>query len=135
MKLFEWMLNRINRTLEFLDACGILVIDEGNEKKLVSIVRTMKKANTIPDSISKYGFNNQTRDLPISRIIEDPLFKQSSGSYMIQLADFLAYGLLRHERPVANTHPTVQDAFTILDKCLIKNAFSKDPKKKGIIRT
>ena len=48
--LFEYMLNRINRTLEAKDSYGILVCDEGNENKLTSIVRRMKKENHIPSS-------------------------------------------------------------------------------------
>lgn len=135
MKLFEWMMNRINRTLQARNAVGILVCDEGNEQRLVSIVRSMKKTNKIPDSVSMYGYNNAARNIPLDRIIEDPLFKQSKGSYMIQLADFMAFGLLRHLRPAPNTHSEVKSAFEILDRCLIKQAFGACPLGKGIIRT
>lgn len=135
MKLFEWMLNRINRTLVSKNACGILVCDEGNESRLISVVRAMKKNNHIPSTVSRYGYNNESRNIPLDRIIEDPLFKQSKASYMIQLADFVAFGLLRNQRPAPNTHSLVQDAFNILDKVLVKKAFTNCPQKKGIIRT
>jgi hypothetical protein len=42
-KLFEWILNRVNRTLANKNCYGIFICDEGNEKKLISMVRKMKK--------------------------------------------------------------------------------------------
>ena len=135
MRLFEWMLNRINRTLEASSSFGVLICDEGNEGKLTSIVRKMKKENLVPDKVSYYGVNNQSRNLPLEKIIEDPLFKTSKSSYFIQLADLLAFALLRSEKPLdGSTLEQVRTAFDQLDKVLVKTAFARDPKKKGIIR-
>lgn len=133
MRLFERMMNRINRTLKAHDAFGVLVCDEGNEGKLITMVRKMKKHNIIPDMVAVFGVGG-TRNIPIDRIIEDPLFKASHASYFLQLADFLAFGLLRSETPHHNTHSYVKNAFDLLDTKLVKNAFASDPKKKGIIR-
>lgn len=135
MQLFEYMLNRINRTLEANDSFGVLICDEGNENKLTSIVRKMKKENHIPDRLDMYGFNGGRRDIPLERIIEDPLFKTSKSSYFIQLADFLAFSLLRNEKPLENsTLEAVQNAFEQLDTSLVKVAFRQDHRNKGIIR-
>lgn len=130
--LFERMLNRINRTLEASNAYGILICDEGNEKQIITQVRRLKKKNPIPHTrdLGKSG----SRDVPIDRIIEDPLFKSSHSSYFIQLADFVAYALLRCEHPTPTTLAKTRQAFDRLDKSLVKIAFARDPKKKGIIR-
>jgi uncharacterized protein (UPF0248 family) len=129
--LFDYMLNRINRALEDKNAIGILICDEGNENKLTSIVRKMKKSNHVP---SKYSHTGGRRDIPLHRIIEDPLFKTSKSSYFIQLADFVAFSLLRSEKPLPTTLGPVATAFNQLDQTLIKKAFRNDPKQEGIIR-
>ncbi|MCB9965132.1 MAG: DUF3800 domain-containing protein [Rhodospirillales bacterium] len=134
MKLFEYMLNRINRTLEAKNAYGVLVCDEGNENQMVSMTRAMKKHNVIPSDGYHRHFGVSSRNITLERIIEDPLFKTSKSSYFIQLADFIAFSLLRNEHPVENTKDNVKQAFENLDNCLIKEAFRKDPKGKGIIR-
>lgn len=134
MTLFEWMLNRINMKLEKDDAYGILICDEGNENKLTSAVRKMKKQNLIPQRVEYAGFGSYF-DIPLERIVEDPLFKTSKSSYFIQLADFVAFSLLRNEKPLeGSTLEPVRDAFNQLDQILVKQAFGRDPKQKGIIR-
>lgn len=45
-RLFEYMLNRLNRALEAQNAYGILICDEGKENKLTSMVRKMKKSQS-----------------------------------------------------------------------------------------
>lgn len=135
MRLFEYILNRINRTLETYNAYGILVCDEGNESSLVSIVRKMKKENIIPSSEYYRVSQDQLHyNVPLERIIEDPLFKTSKSSYFIQLADFIALGLLRNEKPLEKTLNKVQQAFNNLDKTLVRQACTKDHKNKGIVR-
>ena len=131
--LFEFMLNRINKKLEVQNATGILICDEGNENKLTSIVRKMKKQNHIPYNSSSSN-KTGTQDIPLDRIVEDPLFKTSKSSYFIQLSDFLAFSLLRNEKPLPNTQKKVKDAFNQLDKVLVKQATKKDKRNKGIVR-
>jgi hypothetical protein len=95
----------------------------------------MQKENHIPDRLDMYGFNGGKRNMPLERIIEDPLFKTSKSSYFIQMSDFLAFSLLRNEKPISgSTQPRVSCAFEQLDKTLVKVAFRNDPKRKGIIR-
>ena len=122
-------MNRIERSLENKQTYGILICDEGDQKNLISGVRRIRKKNLIPSQIS-----NKDLNIPIRRIVEDPLFKTSDSSYFIQITDFIAFSLLRGENPQSNTHNLVQTAFNNLDKVLNKKAFAKDPKKKGIVR-
>lgn len=129
--LFEYLVTRINNFLKKNNALGILICDEGDESKLISMVRRLKKDNKIWSCCS-FG---ERRSCPLDRIIEDPLFKTSKSSYFIQLADTVAFSLLRNEKPIeGKTLPPVQTAFEHLDKVLVKVAFSADPRKKGIVR-
>ena len=132
LRLFASMLNSINKKLEVQKATGILICDKGNEKKLTSIVRKMKKKNHIPYNSS--SSTSGTRNIPLDRIVEDPLFKTSESSYFIQLSDFLAFSLLRNEKPLPKTQKKVKDAFNRLDKVLVKQASKEDKRNKGIVR-
>lgn len=130
-KLFDWVVNRINRTLKARNAYGVLVCDQGDEGTLVPLIRKMKKINLVP---GRQEYGGGFGDFPLKNIIEDPLFKNSKSSYFIQMADFIAFSLLRNEHPVSSTHAKVQSAFDQLDNRLIKVAFRDDPKGKGIVR-
>lgn len=129
--LFKYIVTRINTNLKYENALGILICDEGNENKLVSMVRSLKKENQIWSAYS-YGTH---LSCPLDRIIEDPLFKTSKSSYFIQLADMVAFSLLRNEKPIiGKTLPEVQQAFEHLDNVLVKQAFKNDIRGKGIVR-
>jgi hypothetical protein len=129
-KLFEYILNRIYKRLEKDNAYGLLICDEGSENRLVSIKRRMSKKNKIPLKL----IPGQVLDVPIKRIIEDLLFKKSNDSYFIQIADMIAFALMRNKHPLEKTLLQVQKAFDNLDKILDKKAFGKDPRGKGIVR-
>jgi hypothetical protein len=77
----------------------------------------------------------KTRNLPIARIIEDPVFKASHQSFFIQLADCVSFALLKRETaPTPNiARYGIQNMF---DECLasvcFKPASPRDPL--GIVR-
>ena len=133
---FERLLNRINRTMQpdVADNLAMLICDEGNEWEYTKLVRKMGVYNPIP---SQYGAwsdtGEQTKNITLDRIIEDPLFKRSHRSTVIQLADFCAYALLRRERPLASkTALGIHEAFQILEPVCFKRANPKDAL--GVIR-
>lgn len=133
-RAFEWLLNRINRTLQAWDSRGVLICDEGKEITYTRLTRRMGVYNPIP---SRFGVWTDTglatKNMPIERIIEDPFFKQSERSYFIQLTDFCAYALLRRERPIASkTRYGIDKAFELLAPILVREASNYDPE--GIIR-
>lgn len=127
LKLFENILNRINVTLRNKNGICNLICDEGNEVKRRELVRAMKQRNLI----NVWG---KIKDMPLDRIIGDPSFIDSKDSHFIQIADLVAFSLLRNEHPLANTHEFVKTAFEQLDKVLIKEASRRDPRGKGIVR-
>jgi len=73
------------------------------------------------------------RNIPIDRIVEDPLFKRSEQSYFIQLVDLAVYALLRRERPIpSKTRYGIHRAFADLAPILVREATRYDAE--GIIR-
>lgn len=133
-KAFEWLLNRINRTMLAWDSFAILVSDQGKEPAYTRLVRRMYVYNPIP---SKFGLWEESgafwKNMPLERVVEDPFFKDSSQSYFIQLVDFCAYALLRRENPLPSKSKYALDkAFTHLHPILVTEATRKDPE--GIIR-
>jgi len=133
-RCFEWMLNRINRTLVSWDSHAILISDAGKETTYTRMVRRMYVFNPIP---SRFGVWQETgtswKNIPLERIVEDPFFKDSSQSYFVQLVDFCAYALLRRENPIpSKARYGLDKSFNLLSPILVTEATRKDPE--GIIR-
>ncbi len=128
------MLNRINRTLKAWGSYAVLICDSGKEIAYTRAVRRMAVYNPIP---SQFGVWLDTgaswKNIPLDRIVEDPLFKDSAQSYYVQLVDFAAYALLRRERPIpSRTKYGLDTAFNLLSPILVREARPRDPD--GIIR-
>jgi hypothetical protein len=133
-RAFERLLNRINRTAQAENTNALLICDEGKETIYTNLRRRMGIYNPIA---SRYGVwsntGNQKKNIPIDNIIEDPFFKKSHQSYLIQLADFCAYALLRRERPVeSKSRYGIHEAFSRLDPVLFRKATKLDDE--GILR-
>lgn len=114
-RLFERMLNRISRTMQAWDSHAMLICDEGYETQFTRMMRKMAVFNYIPSKYGKWAGAGAAKNIPIERIIEDPFFKPSDASFLIQFADFVAYALLKQERPTANsTKYGIGAAFNIM---------------------
>jgi hypothetical protein len=133
-RAFEWMLNRINRALIDWGSYGILICDQGEDETYTRIVRRMYVYNPIPSKFGAWGNSGKSwKNIPLDRIVEDPVFKDSEQSYFVQLADFAAYALLRRERPLPSKSQYGLDrAFVELAPILVRDANRRDPE--GIIR-
>ena len=131
-RLYERLLNRINRTLLAWKSRGLPISDEG--KDYTSLVRRMGAHNPIP---SMYGGwpDGATKNIVLAQIYEDPIFRKSHRSYFIQLADFCAYALLRSERPVPSKNRYGLDkAFDLLKPICTPQCFASDHRRLGIVR-
>ncbi|HUT97478.1 MAG TPA: DUF3800 domain-containing protein [bacterium] len=95
----ERMFNRIHRAVIELDDYALLIFDEGKEKQITKIARKMHVFNKIPSMYGSWQNGSRSKNITIDRILEDPFFKPSASSYFIQLVDFIAYSLLRHDNP------------------------------------
>ncbi len=76
---------------------ALIFADEGREHEIRKIMRKMHVFNPIPSQFGQWGNAGVTKSIPLERIIEDPVFRNSSQSYMIQLADCVAFSLLKKE--------------------------------------
>jgi hypothetical protein len=133
-RAYEWLLNRINRTMQAWDSLAILICDEGKEDTYRRLTRRMGVYNPIPSRFGVWLDSGEAmKNVPIERIIEDPFFKKSEQSYFIQLTDFCAYALLRRERPLpSKTKYGLDRAFDLLHSVCVLETNSRDPQ--GIIR-
>lgn len=79
------------------DDKGMIISDETDQKKLKSILRRMRRFNFVPNKIASHG--SGYRPLLIDLIIEDPNYRQSVNSYILQLVDVCVYFLRQQYQP------------------------------------
>ncbi|MEP0235010.1 MAG: DUF3800 domain-containing protein [Roseobacter sp.] len=87
---FENTLVHSNFPGNFRGNNGLVVTDATAGKKLSMLVRKMAVHNYIPHDL---GINEGARNIPITRIIEDPHGKDSAQTLPIQICDVVAYFL------------------------------------------
>jgi len=135
LRAFERLLNRINRTLQpdQWNSHGLLICDEGSEGEITKLCRKMAVYNPIPSRFGVWPTGEVAENIPLDRIIEDPVFKDSARSYLIQSVDFVAYALLRQERPIPRIlRYGIETAFDEVEPVLFTGATRVDPR--GIVR-
>ncbi|MGO8901969.1 MAG: DUF3800 domain-containing protein [Isosphaeraceae bacterium] len=94
------------KELEFLESRlniyrsrAFIVSDEGRENEIIKALRKMGVINYIPSQFGQWPSGAETRNIVTERIIEDPFFKASHRSNFLQLADCVAFALLKREVP------------------------------------
>ena len=107
---------------------GMVFPDNTDNKKLTMLLRQMRRYNPVPSqSVGSY------RNLAISRVIEDPYFKNSEDSYFTQAADVSAYLLSQHLEPCTYMKKkSGNNYFNRLDPIFCKAASPRD--SQGIVR-
>jgi hypothetical protein len=132
------IINRINTSVSQRrpSTRAFLIFDEGKEKQTVYSYRKMRAYNPIPSKLGSWpDTGEQWKNIPIQNVVGGPAFRSSAGDYFLQMADFVAHALLKHdENP---TLPRIaryglENAFDILDQALNKRAHAPDPK--GVVR-
>jgi hypothetical protein len=132
---FDRLINRINRTAEEEGHKVILICDKGQEAEFTRRMRKMRVHNPIPSKMGWWQSGKATKNIPTSQILEDPFFKDSKDSYFIQAVDFVAYALLRSERPIPTRTALGYDTmYDELKPIVVTAANPNDPRKLGIIR-
>ena len=128
---FERLITRIHKTMEAWDSHAILICDEGKNAEVTRLIRKMRVYNPVPVYVGPGTL--QTQNLATHRIVEDPVFKESSRSYFVQMADFVAYGLLRREQhlPSKNKY-NLHKCFDLLQAVVAREASTHD--SMGVIR-
>lgn len=131
-RLFERLLNRVNRAMTEWDSHALLISDEGKDYN--RLVRKMGVFNPIPSQFGAWPVG-KTKNITLDRIVDEILYKRSQDSYFIQVSDFCAYALLRSEKHLASKNALgLHKSFDNLAPICQKQCFSKDPRGLGIIR-
>lgn len=86
----------IERRLIPYSANAFLIVDRGREAEIIRLRRKLAVANFVPSKFGAWS-DAPTKNIPLTEIVEDPLFRDSAHSYLIQLADCAAYALLKRE--------------------------------------
>lgn len=73
----------------FKNDCGVIVSDDTDVKKLTGLTRKMRKINYIPNMGGMYV--GGSRNMPITFVIKDPVFRASKHSFFLQMVDTVAY--------------------------------------------
>jgi hypothetical protein len=107
--------DKLRERLNSYRARAMIVADEGRETDIRRAFRKMNVFNLIPSKFGVWPTGQVTRNITTERLIEDPIFKPSDQSYFIQLADCVAFSLLKRETP-----PSERKKNTGLTKCLNK---------------
>lgn len=112
------------------DDCGLILPDRTDEKKLTLLLRRMRRWNPVSNQ-PQWG--SGFRNLRLARLVEDPVFKDSEHSYLIQASDLAAY--LLYQRIAPNKYMRKKGArtlFHVLDPILCKVASTAHPQ--GVVR-
>ena len=125
-RVFERLLNRIQANMEDRSDQALILSDQG--KSYDFMLRKLRRINYIP---SRFG---GSRNVPLSRIVEDIIYKDSASSYFIQAADFCAFALLRFKHPTERlSRYGIDQSFRLLERALVKNANRADSLGLGLV--
>ncbi len=112
------------------DDKGMLIPDFTATKKVRGLLRQMRRFNPIPNQ-PQHGTGS--RNLLLSRMVEDPNFKDSGESFFIQAVDLVTFLLYQKLAPSAYIRGRgAQNHFDRLGPILCTHAATQDPQ--GIVR-
>ena len=132
----ERIFNRVHTNVSRLSPSShaLLIFDTGKERQITALARKLSVFNHIPSQFDRWQDGSRTRNIVTDRIVEDPVFRDSKQSYFLQLVDFAAFALLKHE--VAPTEFIARwnyhELFTLLEPVLCRAATYRNPL--GIVR-
>ncbi|MEN2981223.1 MAG: DUF3800 domain-containing protein [Thermus sp.] len=98
---------------------GLICADQTNEAKVRRLLRQMRVFNPVPIASSAGGCHH----IPVTRVMEDPIIRDSTDSYFIQFCDLVAHSLYRKMHPKGSYRRYgVEKLFDKLDPILLKSA-------------
>ena len=137
-KAWEALIQRFSNTMKRRnfpgpanpDERGMIVPDNTDVKIVQGLMRKMRKYNPVPNQ-TQYGAGY--RNMTVTNMVEDPYFKDSRHSYMIQAADVIAFSLYQRISPSSYIKKkSAQNYFNRLNGVLCKSASTSDPE--GIVK-
>ncbi|HEX8475043.1 MAG TPA: DUF3800 domain-containing protein [Pyrinomonadaceae bacterium] len=139
LDVFEWgwriFIQRFHNTLDdtgYLGGgnnWGLLISDRTHDDHLRKLMRQMRAFNYIK---SKKAGTSEYYNVLVTRVLDDPIPRNSNHAYFVQLADMVAFALARRDfpRPKLTRHG-FEKYFEILDPVLLKSANRNHPQ--GIV--
>lgn len=93
-KALSYSIQRIENDLERIDPSErfMIIADQGREGKMRKTTRRIQRFNFIPSKFSPQPYRKE-----IKLLIEDPFYRRSSESYLIQMSDLVAYIVSLHK--------------------------------------
>lgn len=91
---WEYLLQRLERFTTKNDTEVLLVHDEGDEARVRRLARKARRAGSAG---SAFGTGSLRR--PATRVLDDPVPRDSTQSYFLQMADLNAYAAFRYVVP------------------------------------
>lgn len=137
-KAWEALIQRFSNTISHRnfpgpvnsDERGMIIPDNTDAKKIQQLLRRMRRFNPVPN---QSVFGSGYRNLTIGNLVEDPFFKDSRDSYLIQAADVVAFALYQKLAPSSYMKKKSGDKyFNKLRGVLCTAASATDPE--GIVR-
>ena len=109
---------------------AVLVFDAGHDELIRQVSRRLRVYNPIPSDRGTWTDTGANyKNIALRQLVGDPFFRDSAHDLFIQLADFVAFALLKHgESPTPRVaRYKLDEAFLILDAVLNKAASRADP--------
>ena len=128
------LLNRINTSVASANRHAFLIFDEGREEMVARLYRKLRSRNPVPSKYEAWEDGEQTKDIPIERVIGGPAFRSSHSDNLLQMADLIAHALLKQEEEPSPRVKRlgIDSAFGTLDRALNRRASRRDPQ--GVVR-
>jgi hypothetical protein len=130
LDVFDWawkfFIQRFHNTIDTAaggelargDECGLLISDRTHDDHLRRLMREMRAFNIVPGHPGLAA-----RNILVKRILDDPIPRESKHSYLVQMADVIAFALARRDFPSAKFAPyRFETYFDILNPVLLTSA-------------
>ena len=129
--VFERLLNRINTNMQRSSSKAVIFSDEG--KNYDGLLRGLRRYNPIPSKYGAWEDGKPYKNMPLDRILEDLVYRDSKRSLFVQAADCCAYAVLRREHPLpSKTALGLDQSFYILAPIMVRTANHSD--QYGVVR-
>ncbi len=127
------LFNRVNATAAHDGDYALVIFGKEAEDMAVGAYERLRNYNPVPVRADPCGDGWQTRNLPIDRVIGEPVFRSPDADCLLQVAGMVAHALLWREEPDAGRNlDGFTGVFTVLDRALNRRASRNDPL--GVVR-